>query len=110
MRARSSHRRRAHDVRVRGSCSRTGDARQALGACDAPAGWRRRGEGAMSVLGAGGLAILIDPARTSPGAAYSLAARAAEEGAALLLVGNSFGDDVDTAEVARALKAGGGSG
>ena len=62
----------------------------------------------MSFLDGSGLAILVDPARTSPGAAYSLAARAAEEGAALLLVGNSFGDDDGTAEVARALKAGGG--
>jgi len=61
----------------------------------------------VSVLDGSGLAILVDPARTSPGAAYSLAARAAEEGAALLLVGNSFGDDENTAEVARALKAGG---
>jgi putative glycerol-1-phosphate prenyltransferase len=56
---------------------------------------------------AGGLAILVDPARTAPGAAYSLAARAAHEGAALLLVGNSFGGDDATADVARALKAGG---
>ena len=56
---------------------------------------------------AGGLAILVDPARTAPGAAYSLAARAADEGAALLLVGNSFGDEAATADVARALKAGG---
>lgn len=62
----------------------------------------------MSILGGSGLAILVDPARTTPGAAYSLAARASEEGAALLLVGNSFGDDENTAEVARALKAGGG--
>jgi len=62
----------------------------------------------MSLLdGGSGLAILVDPARTSPGAAYSLAARAAEEGAALLLVGNSFGDDDNTVEVARGLKAGG---
>lgn len=57
------------------------------------------------MLTGGGLAILVDPARTTPGAAYSLAARAAEEGVALLLVGNSFGDDHATAEVARALKA-----
>lgn len=56
---------------------------------------------------AGGLAILVDPARTAPGKAYSLAARAADDGAALLLVGNSFGDDGGTAEVARAMKAGG---
>jgi geranylgeranylglyceryl phosphate synthase family protein len=59
------------------------------------------------MLDGGGLAILVDPARTSPGSAFSLASRAADEGAALLLVGNSFGDDVTTAEVARALKAGG---
>jgi geranylgeranylglyceryl phosphate synthase family protein len=58
-------------------------------------------------LDGSGLAILVDPARTSPGSAFSLAARAAEGGAALLLVGNSFGDDENTAEVARALKAGG---
>lgn len=60
----------------------------------------------LSELG-GGLAILVDPARTAPGAAYSLAARAADDGAALLLVGNSFGDDAGTADVARAMKAGG---
>lgn len=60
------------------------------------------------VLGTGGLAILVDPARTTPGTAFSLAGRAAEEGVALLLVGNSFGDDRATAEVARALKAAGG--
>lgn len=58
-------------------------------------------------LNGGGLAILVDPARTAAGAAYSLAARAAEDGVALLLVGTSFGDDAPTAEVARALKAGG---
>jgi geranylgeranylglyceryl phosphate synthase family protein len=58
------------------------------------------------MLSGGGLAVLVDPARTTPGHAYSLAARAAEEGAALLLVGNSFGDDAVTAEVARALRAG----
>ena len=57
------------------------------------------------MLTGGGLAILVDPARTTPGAAYSLAARATEEGVALLLVGNSFGDDRATGEVARALRA-----
>lgn len=58
------------------------------------------------VLQRGGLAILIDPERTAPGAAFSLAARATEHGVALLMVGNSFGDDAATAEVARALRAG----
>lgn len=57
------------------------------------------------MLSGGGLAILVDPARTTAGAAYSLAARAAEEGVALLLLGNSFGDDRATGEVARALRA-----
>ena len=56
------------------------------------------------MLTGSGLAILVDPARTTPGSAYSLARRAVEEGAALLLVGNSFGDDAVTAEVARALR------
>ena len=55
-----------------------------------------------------GLAILVDPARTAPGAAFSIAGRAREEGVSLLLVGNSFGDDLATGEVARALRAGGG--
>lgn len=55
----------------------------------------------------GGLAILVDPARTSPAEARETAARAAGEGAAALLVGNSFGSE-DAAAVARALKAGGG--
>lgn len=56
------------------------------------------------MLSGGGLAVLVDPARTTPGSAYSLATRAIEEGASLLLVGNSFGDDAVTAEVARALR------
>jgi phosphoglycerol geranylgeranyltransferase len=58
------------------------------------------------MLTGGGLAILVDPARTTPGAAYSFAARAAEDGASVLLLGNSFGDDDTAADVARALKAG----
>lgn len=55
----------------------------------------------------GGLAILVDPARTTPAQARETAARAAGEGAAALLVGNSFGAE-DAAAVARALKEGGG--
>lgn len=53
-----------------------------------------------------GLAILVDPARTSAADARALAERAAAAGVALLLLGNSFGDDVDARAVARALKAG----
>lgn len=53
----------------------------------------------------GGLAILVDPARTSADEARELAARAAGEGAAALLVGNSFGSE-DGAAVAAALRAG----
>ena len=51
----------------------------------------------------GGLAILVDPARTTPAAARELAARAAGEGAAALLVGHSFGAE-DAAAVASALR------
>lgn len=62
---------------------------------------------ARDVIGdRGGLAILVDPARTSPDDARELAARAAGEGAAALLVGNSFGGE-DGAEVAAALRSGG---
>ncbi len=57
------------------------------------------------MLNGRGLAILVDPTRTTPGAAYSLAARAAEEGVALLLVGDSHEPCDSTADVARALKA-----
>lgn len=53
----------------------------------------------------GGLAILVDPARTSPAAAEELARRAAGEGVGALLVGNSFGIESASA-VARALRAG----
>ena len=52
----------------------------------------------------GGLAVLVDPARTTPDEARVLAARAADEGAAALLIGTSFGGG-DGAPVARALKA-----
>ena len=54
----------------------------------------------------GGLAILVDPARTTAAAAREVAERAAGEGAAALLVGNSFGAE-DASAVARALRDGG---
>lgn len=64
----------------------------------------------MSVRGRlsarGGLAVLVDPARTDVASAEALARRAAAEGAAAILVGNSFGARGDTAAVARALRAG----
>lgn len=53
-----------------------------------------------------GLVVLVDPSRTPPAAAEALAQRAAAEGAAALLVGNSFGAAGDAAAVARALRAG----
>ena len=53
-----------------------------------------------------GLAVLVDPARTDAAAARGLAERAAAAGAALILLGNSFGDDGDVRAVASALKAG----
>jgi phosphoglycerol geranylgeranyltransferase len=53
-----------------------------------------------------GLAILVDPARTTPDDATELAADAAAAGAAALLVGGSYGIDGRVAAVARALKAG----
>jgi putative glycerol-1-phosphate prenyltransferase len=54
----------------------------------------------------GGLAILVDPGRTAPDAARRLAERAAGEGVAALLVGNSFGAEGDAGAVARALREG----
>jgi phosphoglycerol geranylgeranyltransferase len=53
-----------------------------------------------------GLAILVDPARTTPEDATNLAADAAAAGAAALLVGGSYGIDGRSSAVARALKAG----
>ena len=53
-----------------------------------------------------GLAILVDPARTTSEDAAELAADAAAAGAAALLVGGSYGIDSRVAAVARALKAG----
>lgn len=51
-----------------------------------------------------GLVVLVDPARTSPEGAADLAARAAGEGVAALLVGTSFGAAAQVAPVARAIK------
>ncbi len=53
---------------------------------------------------AGGLAVLVDPARTNPVEAAELARRAADEGAAALLLGTSFGGDASSGALARALK------
>jgi geranylgeranylglyceryl phosphate synthase family protein len=53
----------------------------------------------------GGLAVLIDPPRTSPARAGELARRAAGEGARLLLLGNSFGGAEDMPEIARTIKS-----
>jgi putative glycerol-1-phosphate prenyltransferase len=64
----------------------------------------------MSVLArladGAGLAVLVDPARTDARGAEELARRAAGEGVALLLVGNSFGASAEIGAVARALKSG----
>ena len=54
----------------------------------------------------GGLAILVDPGRTTPDEALELARRAAGEGVRALLLGNSFGADDAGADVARALRRG----
>lgn len=54
----------------------------------------------------GGLAILVDPGRTSASEAEVLAERAAGEGASVLLLGNSFASDDAAGEVARALRRG----
>ena len=56
----------------------------------------------------GGLAILVDPARTSPTEARELARRAAGDGASALLLGNSFGADDRGSGIARALRDGAG--
>jgi geranylgeranylglyceryl phosphate synthase family protein len=53
----------------------------------------------------GGLAVLVDPARTTETEASELARRAADDGAAALLLGNSFGDESNAPALARALKA-----
>ena len=53
-----------------------------------------------------GLALLVDPGRTSPADGRALAERAQAEGVALLLLGNSFGSDESAGALARALKTG----
>jgi phosphoglycerol geranylgeranyltransferase len=53
-----------------------------------------------------GLAVLVDPARTGPHAAEELARRASGEGAAALLVGNSFGGSIGLEACAAALRRG----
>lgn len=55
----------------------------------------------------GGLAILVDPARTTPPQARELARRAAGEGARVILLGNSFGADDRGSDIALALREGG---
>lgn len=54
--------------------------------------------------GRSGLAVLIDPDRTSVAGAEELARRAAGEGAALLLLGNSFGPAGEGGELSARLK------
>lgn len=54
----------------------------------------------------GGLAVLVDPARTAPREAEALAAQAADEGAVALLVGNSFGGSDGVEACASALRRG----
>ncbi|HVE78191.1 MAG TPA: geranylgeranylglyceryl/heptaprenylglyceryl phosphate synthase [Gemmatimonadaceae bacterium] len=56
----------------------------------------------------GGLAVLVDPARTPPARAEALARQAAAEGVAALLVGDSFGDGACTRAVAAAMRRGAG--
>lgn len=59
-----------------------------------------------SLTNDGGLAVLVDPARTSPREAEEMARRATGEGARALLLGNSFGDDGRALDVARGLRRG----
>jgi putative glycerol-1-phosphate prenyltransferase len=55
----------------------------------------------------GGLAVLVDPVRTTPLAAAELARRAADEGVRVLLLGTSFGAEAsESSAVASALKQG----
>lgn len=53
----------------------------------------------------GGLAVLVDPMRTTPAAAEEMARRAAGEGVGVLLLGTSFGaGSAEATTIARALK------
>ncbi|MEJ7810864.1 MAG: geranylgeranylglyceryl/heptaprenylglyceryl phosphate synthase [Gemmatimonadaceae bacterium] len=54
--------------------------------------------------GGGGLAVLVDPGRTSASDAEELARRAAGEGVVALLLGNSFGPPDEGAEFVGTLK------
>ena len=56
------------------------------------------------LTGRSGLAVLIDPDRTTAAGAEELARRAAGEGVALLLLGNSFGPAGEGGELAARLK------
>lgn len=60
----------------------------------------------QSLTSEGGLAVLVDPARTSAREAEEIARRATGEGARALLLGNSFGDDGRALDVARGLRRG----
>jgi geranylgeranylglyceryl phosphate synthase family protein len=60
----------------------------------------------QSLTNEGGLAVLVDPARTSAREAEEIARRATGEGARALLLGNSFGDEGRALDVARALRRG----
>ena len=61
----------------------------------------------LARLGAeGGLAILLDPDRTTADEALLLAQRAADEGACAILLGTSFGTTGRATSLARALRGG----
>ncbi len=71
------------------------------------AGDGRRESAAAGGGGTGGLAVLVDPVRTTAAAAREVALRAAGEGVRVILLGTSFGTDAhESAAVARALKIG----
>ena len=63
-------------------------------------------DGTGVLAGRTGLAVLVDPGRTGTEAAKAMAREAAEEGAAILLLGNSFGNDAGAGAVARAMREG----
>ena len=64
------------------------------------------GDAVARLRDGGGLAILVDPGRTSAPNAEALARRAAGEGVGALLLGSSFGGDEQAVQVARALRRG----
>ncbi len=64
-----------------------------------------RGEATAANGRMGGLAVLVDPVRTTPAAAKEVALRASDEGVGVLLLGTSFGAGAEeSSAVARALK------